>query len=492
MKPSLSFTRVLPKTKDIFYMSLFFSALMLGQRMINLDGDLPRHILMGKYILEHRNIPTVELFIHPYLNQTYVPHEWLTDVIYALLYTRWGTAGIVIFCAFLLAVTFTILYDNLTNKLNLRLPVLLLIAWGAGATSLNWAARPHVVSMCLLAIWLFWTDELRKNENVRIWPFPVLMLVWCNLHGEFIAGMLVLFAYAAGWLFEYLFDRNNVNPKIGVNIFLALGVSVCASFVNPSGIGPWTSVLGFVNNQYLMSRMVEANAPSFQNVDTRVFFGLLILSIFLLAIKRDKISAGQGILLTGFSLMGLMAIRNIHLYGIVAPFILAETFTGIRNIPIVGRIERTLENIENGNKAVLWTAVSTTLFVTIVLTNTSIKTFYQFREPAFPVRAVEWLEDHPQTGNMFNNLDWGGYVALHLWPQQLPFIDSMSDTSGNVTRQYETMITLDNGWEDTLKAYNISYAVIPPQITLAEKLIAKDWKIVYQDDTAVILVAPNN
>lgn len=456
--------------------------------MLNLDGDLPRHLLMGNYILQNHIIPTDELFIHPYLNQPYIPHEWLTDVLFSLIYSSWGLTGIVALSAFLMAVTFTLLYNKLSNRLHLRLPVLMLVAWGMFATSLNWAARPHLVSMCLLAVWLLWADNLRRGENIPIWRFPIVMLIWSNLHGEFIAGILVLLAYAFGWALDYLFDRSYANLNIGKNIWLAFILSTIASLINPSGPGPWVSILGFVNNEYLMSRMLEANAPNFQSPETRVTLGLLTLSIFLLTIKRDRLSTGQGILLAGFSAMSLIATRNIHLYGIVAPFILAETLDKTRNFPLINRLESSLQNIEGRIKGIAWIATFVIVFIPITILNNRVQRLYQFKEPVFPVRAVEWLENNPQQGNMFNDLNWGGYLSLHLWPDELPFIDSMADTSGQVTMQYETIITLREGWQEIFKEHNIAWAIIPPPWPLSQELIGQGWETVYQDQTAIILV----
>src|SRR3972149_143812 len=89
--------RLLPRIQDIFFISIFIAVLLLGQRMLNLDGDLPRHLLTGKYILENRTVPTTELFIHPYLNQPNVSHssEWLSDVIFYITYLNIGFAGVV-------------------------------------------------------------------------------------------------------------------------------------------------------------------------------------------------------------------------------------------------------------------------------------------------------------------------------------------------------------------------------------------------------------
>src|SRR5687768_10299696 len=89
-----------------------------------------------------------------------------------------------------------------------------------------------------------------------------------------------------------------------------------------------------------------------------VLFSLLAASIVLLAIKRNRLSLGQGFLLAGFSAMSLIAVRNIHLYGIVAPFVLAETLDGIKSLPFIERLERILEDVEGRFKNSAWTAIS--------------------------------------------------------------------------------------------------------------------------------------
>ena len=482
--------RFLPRIQDIFFISIFIAVLLLGQRMLNLDGDFPRHLLTGKYILENRTIPTTELFIHPYLNQPNVSHssEWLSDVIFYAIYLYTGLAGVVALSALVLASTFTIIYNKLSTRLNLRIPVFVIVAWGALATSLNWVTRPHLISMFMLAIWLIWADDLRRGEKIPLWRFPVFMLLWSNLHGEFIAGILVLLAYSVGWVIDYFLDPANTSQDAGKNIWLALLLSILTSLINPGGIGPWVGILGFVNNPYLMSRMLEANSPNFQSSEMRVLLGLFAFSIFLLAIKKNKLSSAQGLLLAGFSAMSLMAVRNIHLYGIVAPFVLAEALGETRDIRLIERLEITLQNVEDRAKGIFWptfTFISLSIFV---ITNGTMQKFLQFTPPMFPVQAVEWLEKNPQQGKMFNDLNWGGYLALHLWPGQLTFIDSMADVTGEVTMQYETVITLANGWQDIFEQYDIEWAIIERNSILARELESNyHWNVVYEDGNSVIL-----
>ncbi|HET7143899.1 MAG TPA: hypothetical protein VFI68_07780 [Anaerolineales bacterium] len=409
-------------------------------------------------------------------------------MIYYLLYLHAGLAGVIALSATLIASTFTLIYNRLSTRLNLRLAVFMIVTWGAIATSLNWAARPHLISMFFLAIWLIWADDLYRGEKIPVWYFPLFMLLWSNLHGEFIAGILVLLAYSVGWTMDYLLDRTSTSLVIGKNIWLTLLLSILASFLNPGGIGPWVGILGFVNNRYLMSRMMEANTPNFQMPEMRVLLGLLAISIFLLAIKKEKLSAGQGLLLAGFSAMSLIAVRNIHLYGIVAPFVLSETLVETKNIRILERLESTLRNVEDQIKGIFWPVITVIFLSAIAITNGAMQRFYQFTQPMFPVQAVEWLEENPQQGKMFNDLNWGGYLAFHLWPEQLTFIDSIADVTGEVTMEYETVITLSDGWQNILKLHDVDWAIVERDSVLARELeFALKWQVLYKDSASIIL-----
>jgi len=483
MNRSLKF---LPRLQDIFFMALFIAILLLGDRMINLDGDLPRHLTFGGLILSERQIPPTEPLIYPYENRPYTSHEWLSQVIYRLVYSTAGLPGLILLAATLLSTTFYILYNYLVNRFTMRLPVLFIIAWGAFATSLNWAIRPHLFSMLLLAVWLIWADRLRQGENISIWRFPALMILWSNFHGIFIAGVLVLFAFAAGWTVDYLFSKEG-KLATGKRLWLVLALSIAGSILNPGGADSWFSILGFVNNQYMMSRMLEANSPNFQLPEIRIIFLLLVFSIFLLAIKRDKFTSGQGFLLAGFTAMSLMAFRNIQLYGVVAPFVLAEAFTGFRNFPTLSRLETTLANVEDKISGITYPIITVFLLGAFVLTSPIPKALYQFDPLTFPVEAVTWLKSNPQSGNMFNDLNWGGYLELNLYPQKA-FVDSVADVTGEVTMDYETILTTSEGWEELMQSYDIEWAVIPPTSMLVKTLTAKEkWEILYQDETAVIL-----
>jgi len=485
MKPN-SLMRFLPRLQDILFFAIFLAVLALGPRMLNMDGDLPRHLLTGRTILETKSIPTVEPFAYPYEGRPYVAHEWLADIIFYLIQNYLGLAGLVILSAALLASTFTSLYAYVSSRLDIRLSVLALFLWGAAVTSLNWVTRPHLISMILLATWLIWTDKLARGEKIPLWAFFVTMILWSNLHGEFIAGMLVTLAYTAGWTMEFLFNRLNTDPQTGARLWAVFLASGLASLLNPATYHPYTTFIGFVNNAYLMSRMSEANPPDFSRPEFLVLLGLLAVSIILLAINPKRLSAGQAFLLAGFTAMSLLAARNIHLYGIVAPFVLAETVQGLTSLKGVRTIESILKTVEGQVKSVLWPAATVILFSVLIL-GSRTRSIYSFSPSFFPTEAVAWLEAHPQGGRMFNDLNWGGYIAFHLWPGQKVFADSMADVTGEMTLQYETALTLSAGWEDIFAKYQIEWVILPITEPLASELQNMGWQTLYEDDTAIVL-----
>ncbi|MCE7861066.1 MAG: hypothetical protein DYG86_14930, partial [Chloroflexi bacterium CFX2] len=117
----------------------------------------------------------------------------------------------------------------------------------------------------------------------------------------------------------------------------------------------------------------------------------------------------------------------------------------------------------------------------------------QFNPNVFPVAASDWLETHPQSGNMFNEFNWGGYLLFRAWPHHKVFLDSQTDFYGEaLVREYEAALTAGSGWESVLEKYDIEWTIIPPDSPLARKLQTLGWKIEYGDDTAVILRRPNH
>ncbi len=340
--------------------------------------------------------------------------------------------------------------------------------------------------MFFLALWLVLIERLRKSKFTKLWVFPTLMFLWANLHGEFIAGFLVLGAYLAGWGWDFLFRRSETSTSQGIRLGLVTGLSFLATLVNPVGLRTWTTVIGYVNSPYLISHTNETNPPDFLQPKFMVLLAFLALSIFLLALKKEGIPSGQAILLAGFSAMSLMSARNVHLYGVVAPFVLATTLTGSLSAPLVNRFENLFARTEAQLKGAVWPTGIILLF-SFGLVFGPLGQLNRFDPSFYPVGAVNWLKANPQPGEMFNHFDWGGYLIFNLWPEKRVFIDSQTDVYGeNFTRKYEQVITMQGDWQKILAEYEVQWALIPPSWPLGGGLKEAGWREIYRDETAVI------
>jgi hypothetical protein len=313
---------LLPPLNAVLFIILFLSALTLGPKMLNIDGDLPRHLLMGRIVLEQGAPPDQEVFSYVYENRPYTPQEWLSGVIYYAAYILLGLNGVVLLASLLIAATFAILYQEAILQNAGSISTFLLMSLGAFVTSIHWITRPHLFTMLFLAIWLILTERLYRNAPVKVWIFPALMIVWANMHGEFIAGFLVLAAYFAGWVWQFLFDRPNTAVTTGKNLLFALLLSLPASVLSPAGFRTWDIVIGYVSNRYLLSHIAETHPPDFAQPAYWPQIILLAIPLFLLIGKKIRFNAAHAFILVGFGAMSLVSARNAHLLGIVFPCVL--------------------------------------------------------------------------------------------------------------------------------------------------------------------------
>ncbi|MCS6993163.1 MAG: hypothetical protein NZP74_04965 [Anaerolineales bacterium] len=477
---------IFPRFQDILFLAVFLAALLLGPRMLNMDGDLPRHMAIGRYVLQGNLPPVNDIFSHTVPGAPFAPHKWLSGVLFYLAYLLFDERGMVLLSATALAATFTIIYVHSVARAKVRLPVFLLAGYGAVLTSLHWIVRPHIFTMLLFALWLVLTDKLSRGERVSWWYFPALMLLWNNIHGEYLAGFLITGAYLAGWVWDFLFEREKTPLETGKRLTIAAALSALVTLLNPVSVRAWGTVTGWLGNEYLMARTDETVPPNFAEPKFLILLAFLSLSIFLLAIKREKLQTGAAIALAGFTAMTLTSARNIHFYGVIAPFLLAPTLTGSLVLPLIKQYEALFEKVESSTKGILW-PIFTVLLGILLLMFSPLREAERFSPAFFPVQAVQWLKENPQEGEMFNPFDWGGYLSFYL-PEKKVFIDSQGDVYGEAfIRKYEKVITLAPGWQNILDEYNVRWALVNADWPLARALAKEGWQEIYRDGTAVIL-----
>jgi hypothetical protein len=342
-----------------------------------------------------------------------------------------------------------------------------------------------------VVLWTYGLERFYKKENKFIWYFPILMLIWVNTHGAFIAGFVVLGTYIADWIWEFLHGRGT--KEMGWQLFLIGLLSFAVTFINPSGVYLWGTSVGYVSNEFMTSHTVEYISPNFHEKDMWPFLFMVAFALFAL-MQEQKIKMREALLLAGWMMMGLISVRNIPLFAVItAPIygtLIQPWAEKISNWMKPASGPRESENILRGY---VWVVLSVLFFGFVLWRGIPIDqkgTGNVFLPDKMPVQAVDWLEKNPQDGKMFNHFIWGGYILYRMWPHETVFIDGQTDFYGEaLMREYFDVIDVSPNWETILDKHHVSWMLIPRDGILAKYLYSVNddaWYMIYEDNTAVI------
>ncbi len=474
------------RLRDVLFISLLTVVILFGPRTFNLDGDLGRHISVGNYIIKNASIPRTDIFSHTMTGQPLTPHEWLAQVFFALAHRILGLPGVVLLTALVISSTFTIVFYESQARSKAPIVSLGITILAVAAASLHWLARPHVFTFIFLAIWSLLLERVRHEKFAPLWAFGLLMLVWANTHGAFIAGFVTWGAYLGGELFEAWKTRNWAGSRLKSWGMIGL-ISFVATLLNPVGIHLWGTSISFVSNHYLVSHTQEYLPPDFHNPGTWPFLLLIAFSIWMIGNKKKTLPVAHSLLLTGWMILGLYSARNIPLFAIIAAPILSETAANNLVNSRWKTIEDNLRKTDQSLRGATWITIGI-LGAILLMSTPAMRTYDRFDATVFPVEALNWLEQHPQRGNVFNYFPWGGYLLYRQWPETLVFIDGQTDFYGeSLTREYEHVINATQGWKAIMNKYQIEWAIIPSTSNLTSTLSDDGWETLYEDKTAVVL-----
>jgi hypothetical protein len=481
---------LLPRVRDFIFIVIFVGTLLIGHRMMNTDSDLGRDIAFGNYILESHQIPTQNLLSFTKPGQSRPPYEWLAEVLFSISYRLLNFDGVVLLTALVISLAFLIVYLDSFHRRNMPILASLLTLWAAAASSLHWLTRPHIYSFLFIAIWISWLEKIRNGEKINLWIFPGLMLVWANTHGGFIFGFLAWIAYLVGWLWEY--RRKSASLNVGMKLIIIGGTSLISSILTPDLWRNWQGVFGN-DSLFILSHTTETLPPNLVTVEILPFTVLLALAFVIFLLSWKQIPTSHLFLLIGFALMSLIMTRNIPFFAIAAAPVLAGYLSQpLSKMSFWRKAEEQIAMIDGILSGYVWPILISLLAIgTFSYYQSITKTpFNQFDPGTFPVQAVDWIEGHPLKGNMFNDLNWGGYILYRLWPGKQVFIDSQSDFYGEaLIRQYAGVFTADGNWDGELKQDNVSWILVSPRTNLAMAAsTAPDWQMAYKDSVAVIYV----
>jgi hypothetical protein len=460
------------------------------------DPDFWWHLRIGRWMVEHGRLPSTDIFTHTVPDHVWTDHEYLTEILMWLLYSATGAVGLAIAFGLLTWAGFWLMYRQVRRQPWVIVGIGLAI--GAVAGSPIWGPRAQMITFFLTCLELFWLQGYLSGRSRTIQVFPLVMVLWANLHGGWVIGFVWLGLALVAELIGWVWDRENPAHRAHVRLLAIItAASVVAVAATPHGLSLYPypfQTQGSVAQQRLI---VEWFSPDFHQVYLRPFEAMIFLVVIGFALKRPSI---YELLLTLVALgLALQSVRNVALFVAVATPVMINTYSAYW---------KDLSTARNWNLELpprrIFAVITSVVLVIIVLATTlhiadSVSPAKQksLDTASYPVGAADWLEAHPEVGSkMYNQYGWGGYLAYRFYPEpnRRVFIFGEAALMGDtLLNEYQDVQTLRSDWKQVLDKYGVDYIVYNRGEALANVLATQpEWTLVYQDSVAVIYVRKQN
>lgn len=465
---------------------LLFTLLFISQINTIVDSDLWCHFKTGEYILKNFNIPQTDIFSYTLENQPWVDHEWLSQIIFYIIFAKFGWLGVNMLKAVVVSLCFLILLFFIVSKYKKLVYALFFIVLSVFAFGYRSFARPEIFSYLFLCLFFY---VLESEE--KFYLLPILQILWVNLHGYFILGPVLIFLYCIGSL--ALRDFKKVK-RLG----LILGFTCLACCINPyfykGAVYPIKILIGIFNQQKAyMQDVHELMMPINASFGRYVFFWVLaILSSITFLINLKKARIQHVLIFLGSFAASYAAVRNMPV------FIFMAMPLAVINLNEAGVAKNIVDKKYYG--AVLLVILAGIYFF---ISNK----YYEFtKQSAFrktgsgmiglltPKKACDFLERENIKGRIFNSIDFGHYIAYRFYPEKRVFIDVRTELYKNDFYQlYKRAQNYPDEWESLQEKYHFNIALIRHLFSGTERLLRflhkdKGWALVHYDETSAVFL----
>jgi hypothetical protein len=463
---------------------LLFGLLAMTARPA-LDSDLWWHLRTGQLIVETGHVPHTDPFSFTRSGQPWIAHEWLSEVIFYLLWKFGGAAALIVFTSLVTTAGFLLLYARCQGAAHWAAAATVL---GAVASAPCWGTRAQMFTFTFASLLLWLVGRATERPALLFWIAP-LFVVWVNLHAGFALAPVLLLLIAAGLVVETATGATpaaEARPLLG-RILVAVVACIALVPLNPSGTRLYRYPFDTVKATDLRSLIVEWQSPDFHSFMSKPFLAVILLLIAGFASKRIHARARTLVPLFFLLFSALDAVRHIPIFMLVAVPLLCD---GMSSAPaaIAYETRRRRRASPAFNAAVLIFLGGFALWRW-----TTVARGQESQEAKlFPETAVTYLSAHAssQPGKLFAYYDWGGYAIWKLYPHYRMFVDGRSDLYGDeFLKQFETAMGVHKGWRATLDKPHVEAVLIPPDTPLAQALLLDpSWTSPCGDSVGLLFV----
>ena len=460
--------------------------------MFRADGDVGRHVRVGREILTRGEVPRVDSLSHTRPGGMWIPKEWASQVAMATADEAAGLAGVAALAAIAFAASVWLIF-GIGREAGAGVGTTLAAAsLGLLLLLVHLLPRPHMATTALLALETWLLVRARGAESTGpLLALPLLFAVWANLHGGFPIGIAVLGLFVMdAWIGTW---QGELSGQWTLRLTTVAGISLAATLVNPVGAGLWLHVSEHLGNSFFMSITQEFQSPNFHQPYGRLLLGSILLAAVIVAWRRPRIFRHEGLLF----LMGLVAAlgsaRHITVFAVISlPWLAVWASRAIDDAaetgtPLAARLRRRGSGLTR-TEAQSGPALPLLFGAAAILVAVGPFGHRATFDPAeFPVAALQAHPPGTMAPELFNQMRWGGYI-LYAFPETRIFMDGHADFFGEaLTREYLEIRHLAPGWEEGLDRHGVNWTLTMPMAPISQGLASSpNWRKVYEDRTAVI------
>jgi len=476
-------------TKKLVIWIAFLGIVAMAAR-VSIDSDTWWHLRAGQWMVENRALMQVDSFSYTRAGTAWqYPGIWI-EILFYKLYQVFGLGGLNLWTTLMVTVAFASLWPSLSGNVFLRA---LVIIFSALVSAIHWVARPHLVTFVLAAIFLWVLEDYRWGRGKpHIKWLPVLMVIWVNSHGGYLAGFLIWGVYFVGLIFQDEQINLIEQKKYRLRQLLVVGFwMVLATLLNPQGISllslPFTTVSRGAEQLWI----AEWQTPNFHELRMQPFAWLLLLTLGAVGASNKRLALVDFFLVTGFGYLGLIAARNIPLFAFTAAIVLTRHADDLYQS---WAKKREISIFQNSGESLGWQVWVNRGLVIVLIFAVAVKlgsvmvpgeNLMEIHE-AMPADAVQFIKEAEPQGRLFNAYNWGGYLIWAL-PGYPVFVDGRADLHGDeIINQWVHVIQAKNGWQEILATWDISLILLEPYQPVARLLPLEGWSLLYEDDIAVV------
>ena len=466
-------------------------------------NDFWWHIKAGEWMVDNMQIPTSDIFSwhREYMDMPWVAHEWLSEIIFYIIYKYSGAIGVLIFCFIVAMILIGLVVKEGFVDIS-RSPVLsiVLIAMFIGLISVYIYGRPYIFSYFFILAELKILYRFYKNNDTKsIYLIPVISIAWSNLHGgsSSLVYVICLVFLIIGCI-NFRVGRV-VGERLSKNALIKLGgitiASIIALMINPIGFEVLLYPFKCFGDPIQMSMIAEWQAPNAKNIFELITCFMPVCLVIFSMMQTDK-----EIRLIDIAILALFSLMFIRSVRFCIPWNIAVIYCGFRYIPtskIRLKVTRKadIDKVKN-NERVYIIACGILMVATLVISGINFNKTISNGQIISTVLSDEVIEvikeDNPE--RIFNDYNYGVVLVYNDIPV---FVDAradlyvengiLGDSFGLSLLDWSFIEGGETSVEELIEKYNFDAMLTSSKSALCRYIESHQerFSIIYKDDDII-------